>query len=95
MSNCTMQRPGCLEVATYYPVLLLTPDAVRFGRGDMPELGVCGPCKETITVKDLIPNDDTWATLVKTFRMRGLLGPQRNLTSIEWVKITSPDNTGT
>lgn len=84
---CTLQAPDCRGDATSYPTVLLTPDGTQFASIALPELAVCPACLARVKIEDLIPDDLTWATIVKTIRMKGLLAPVRNLTSIQWVRL--------
>lgn len=80
--NCT----GCNNEAHWQPLLKVSPDGKNYAEAQFP-INFCDSCKAMTLLGNLV--DDTgWKVIAGGFLAIGRAEPRRELTKLEWKKIT-------
>src|SRR5690242_2184263 len=82
-------RTGCTKLAVLYPVLLLrAPYEYRYSTPTPATLAlpICSDCASTCTLADFL-SDAGWLQICQGFDAAGRVAPERDRTSLSWVKI--------
>ena len=81
---------GCKGHPRHGVVLVLRPPVGVEGqdpeRREAVNALACNPCRDRLKPEDII-TPEWWARLVETFIQKGLYPPQRELTTLEFVKV--------
>ena len=89
--NCT--RPNCPGRLVWRPLLeMRTSVKASPVMGTFTELGLCEQHKDAARLSDFL-SESSWDKIVRYMREAGKPAPKRNLTTLRFVVVSSPEST--